>query len=130
MRFLIDSPLSPGLAEALRLRGHDAVHVRDLGLQAAEDREIYRRAAAEGRTIVSADTDFGTLLALTRESKPSVVIFRRSSNRRPDRQIEVLLGNLAAIELALEQGAVVVFEDSRIRVRHLPIGGDEQTPSE
>lgn len=130
MRFLIDSPLSPALAEALRLRGHDAVHVRDLGLQSAEDREIFSRAAAEARTIVSADTDFGTLLALTRESKPSVVIFRRSSNRRPDRQIEVLLGNLAAIELALEQGAVVVFEDSRIQVRHLPIGGDEQTPSE
>ncbi len=130
MRFLVDSPLSPRLAEALRLSGHDAMHVRDLGLQAAEDREILQRAAAEGRTIVSADTDFGTLLALRRESKPSVVIFRQAANRRPARQIEVLLGNLEAIEPALNEGAVVVFEDTRIRVRHLPIGGDEQTPSE
>jgi predicted nuclease of predicted toxin-antitoxin system len=99
--------------------------VRDLGLQAAEDLDLFRRAAAEARTIVSADTDFGTLLALTRESKPSVVIFRRSTTRRTSRQIELLLDNLATIEAALSRGAVVVFEDTRIRVRHLPIVGDE-----
>ena len=125
MRFLIDSPLSPVLAEALRLSGHDAVHVRDLGLQAAEDLDLFRRAAAEECTIVSADTDFGTLLALTRESKPSVVIFRRSTDRRPARQIELLLENLATIEAALGRGAIVVFEDTRVRIRHLPIAGDE-----
>jgi len=101
------------------------VHVRDLGLQAAEDRDLFRRAAAEARTIVSADTDFGTLLALTRDSKPSVVIFRRSTSRRLATQIELLVKNLSTIEPALIRGAVVVFEDTRIRVRHLPIVGDE-----
>lgn len=123
MRFLIDSPLSPALAEALRRSGYDAVHVRDLGLQAAEDLDLFRRAAAEERTIVSADTDFGTLLALTRDSKPSAVIFRRSTSRRPAKQIELLLENLVTIEPALDRGAVVVFEDTRVRIRHLPIVG-------
>jgi predicted nuclease of predicted toxin-antitoxin system len=45
------------LAEALRRSGHEAVHVRDLGLQAADHLDLFRRAAAEDRTIVSADTD-------------------------------------------------------------------------
>ena len=81
------------------------MHVRDIGLQAAEDLEVFRRAAAQERTIVSADTDFGTLLALTRDTKPSVVIFRRSTSRKVVKQIDLLLVNLATIEAALSRGA-------------------------
>ena len=59
MRFLIDSALSPSLVEGLRGHGHDAMHVRDYGLQVADDRVIFERAAAEDRTIVSAELTSG-----------------------------------------------------------------------
>ena len=81
MRFLIDNALSPMVARALREAGYDAIHVRDLGLAAADDLTIFERAAAEDRTVVSADTDFGTLLAQSKSSKPSVVLFRRRSEK-------------------------------------------------
>jgi predicted nuclease of predicted toxin-antitoxin system len=84
LRLLVDNALSPLVAQKLVGAGHDALHVRDLGMQAATDEEIFEVAVGEGRTMVSADTDSGTILALRSTAEPSVLIFRRSSGRRPE----------------------------------------------
>ena len=90
-------------------------------MQASSDGEIFDLAAREDRVIVSADTDFGTLLALRKTAKPSVVIFRRTPGRRPELQAKLLLECLPKVEGSLNQGSVVVIEEARIRIRALPI---------
>jgi predicted nuclease of predicted toxin-antitoxin system len=121
MKFLIDNALSPFVSDGLCKAGYDAVHVRDYGLQASEDDLILARAILEDRIIVSADTDFGTLLALDVKNKPSFILFRRGLERHPEKQLKLLLANLSLIQNDLEKGSIIVFEQNRIRIRSLPI---------
>ncbi|MDF7776942.1 DUF5615 family PIN-like protein [Sphingomonas sp. AOB5] len=61
MKFLIDAQLPPALCGWLRERGHEAVHVFEIGMAAASDVEIATRAEADGAVLVSKDEDFVTL---------------------------------------------------------------------
>jgi predicted nuclease of predicted toxin-antitoxin system len=121
LKFLIDSAVSPVLARELNRLGHDAIHVRALGMQAASDEAIFDRATQEDRVVVSADTDFGTLLAARKQTKPSVILFRHGSQHRPAHQAAVLRANLPQLEQALQAGSIVVIAPDRIRIRTLPL---------
>ncbi len=121
MRFLADAGISPRTIEFLRRNGHDAIHVRALGLQRASDREIVDKASADSRVLLTFDLDFGLILALGILSGPSTVIFRLADERADaaNRRLDVVISEQAN---ALASGSLVLVEDTRYRVRRLPIG--------
>ena len=121
MKFLVDNALSPWLAIALNAKSIDAVHVSTLGLAQATDENIFLYARKNNLVIVSADTDFGTLLSLEPKQKPSFILFRHNYTHHPQQQLAILLAHLHLLEEALNQGCIVVFDGERVRLRYLPL---------
>ncbi|MGH2608348.1 MAG: DUF5615 family PIN-like protein, partial [Tepidiformaceae bacterium] len=109
------------VAAWLREQGHEAVHLRDEGLHRLPNGEIFAKAISERRVILTFDLDFGEIAALAHGRKASVIVFRLH-NTRSGYAIERLTAVLADCSNVLEKGAVVVVEENRHRVRHLPVG--------
>ena len=120
MKFLADMGISSRTVTTLRDRGHDAVHVRDVGLARATDEAILERARLEVRVVLTVDLDSGQLLATGRHKNPSVVIFR-VRDQTPASVTPRLLRVIAERSAELDQGVIIIIEDRRYRVRRLPI---------
>ncbi|GAB3245258.1 DUF5615 family PIN-like protein [Kineosporia babensis] len=121
MNLLVDANLSPRLAEGLVKEGFEASHVMDHGLLTASDHTIMAFAAEVGATIVSADSDFATMLALSGADTPSLVLFRSADALTAAQQCSLLVQNLKAVATEIESGAVISISKDHLRVRSLPI---------
>jgi predicted nuclease of predicted toxin-antitoxin system len=113
--------LDQGTVDWLRALGHDAVHLREQRLHRLPDADIFAKAIAEQRIILTFDLDFGEILALSGGAVVSVILFRLNNTRTSFVQ-QRLAAVLAADADALQRGAIIVVEDGRHRVRELPIG--------
>jgi predicted nuclease of predicted toxin-antitoxin system len=122
MRFLLDQNISPKVADVVRPAGHDVTIAREVGLQRASDEVVIATARLERRVLVSADTDFGTILALTGATTPSFLLMRRAANQRPAEQARLILNNLSVVADDLDAGAIVVLGEATVRIHRLPIG--------
>jgi predicted nuclease of predicted toxin-antitoxin system len=120
MRFLADAGISPKTVEFLKQLGHEAIHVRTLGLQRAQDTQVIQQARSHSSVVLTFDLDFGGLLALGVLDKPSAIIFRLT-DERADSVNQRLSTVLTDRSTDLESGALILVEDTQYRVRKLPI---------
>ena len=120
MRFLVDMPLSPALANWLNLNGHDATHASDVGLSRAPDKTILQAARDEGRVVLTADLDYPRLLALAQDEGPGVILFRGGdfSERETLDRLKTMLEKVPEEDLPR---SIIVIEKDRIRKRRLPV---------
>ncbi|MBX3436225.1 MAG: DUF5615 family PIN-like protein [Planctomycetaceae bacterium] len=120
LHILIDMNLSPDWTSLLRASGFSATHWSTVVRPGASDRQIMDWAVANGCVVLTHDLDFGTILALTHRSGPSVVQLR-GQDVLPDRMGNLVVAALAQHETELESGALIVVEEAKNRVRILPI---------
>ncbi len=106
MLFLVDAQLPPLLAEALRQAGCEAVHVIDLGLQAATDEQIWDEAISRSAVLVTKDSDFALRRAATNDGP--AILWVRVGNRSNRKLIELLMPALPAIIAAIERDEAVI----------------------
>lgn len=108
MRFLVDGALSPHVARLLGGAGHEAVHAFDCGLAAADDSLLLERASADGRVLVTADSDFAMLAAVAKPSAPAFILFREPGLVRAQDYVNRILDSVPALEAELAAGCIVV----------------------
>ncbi len=120
MKFLADMGISQHSIAWLQKQGHDALHVRELGMQRAPDADILKLAHDEQRILLTLDLDFGYLMAVSRAKLPSVIIFRLG-NETSEFIVTRLREALDRCSDDLQKGAILSVEEAAIRVRHLPI---------
>lgn len=123
MKFLLNMNTPRELGRRLTAKGHECRHVGNIGMSQASDVEIMEEAKTNKEVIITHDLDYGHLLAFSGESKPSVIIFRLR-NTHADNLFVRIINAWSEIEKPLFEGAIVVIEDSVIRIRKLPIVQD------
>lgn len=120
MKILVDMNLSPSWCTALRARGWEAVHWSDVGDKRALDQDVMSWAREHGYVVFTNDLDFGTALALTQASGPSL-IQARTQDLMPARLGPRVVDVLEQHREELEAGALIVIDEARQRVRLLPL---------
>ncbi len=129
MKILIDMNLSPDWVPVLRRHGWAALHWSTVGDPRASDQVILDWAKANDHYVFAHDLDFGTLLALCHATGPSVLQVR-AQDVLTDHFANLVIASFRQHEGDLNDGALVVVDESRSRVRILSIGGPQQAPSD
>ena len=120
MKLLVDMNLPPSWVEVFKKEGWQAVHWSAVGDPDATDRAILDWARAHGYLVFTHDLDHGTILALTRAVGPSLVQIR-TQDIMPETLGPRLVQTLKHFEPLLAKGALITVDETRSRVRILPI---------
>ena len=120
MKILVDMNLAPAWVGFLEARGFEAVHWSSIGLGDATDSTLMEWASERGHLILTADLDFGAILAATQLRLPSVI------QLRSDLPTHEVVGDavVTAIQQCREElfdGALLSIDVGRSRLRILPI---------
>jgi predicted nuclease of predicted toxin-antitoxin system len=120
IKIVVDVGLPPAWIPVLTAQGWEAVHWSAVGDLCAPDRTIMEWARQQRYVVFTHDLDFGALLALSGETGPSVIQVR-SHDVMPAHLAEVVVAAIRTSTSALLAGALVTVDESRAKVRILPI---------
>jgi len=120
VKVLVDMNLSPSWVPILERNGFPAVHWSAVGEGSAIDPVVLGWARDNGHIVFTNDLDFGAILAATRAAGPSVIQVR-TQDVTPDHLGDIVVAALREHQEILERGALITIDESRLRVRILPL---------
>ncbi len=127
MKLILDMNLSPSWVERLRAAGWEAEHWSRLGNPRAPDREVLAAVVDQNAWLLTADLDFGAILAARGEHRPSVVLLRLQ-DLSADHALDLVLGALERFGDELERGALLSLDERGGRIRLLPLRASSPRP--
>jgi predicted nuclease of predicted toxin-antitoxin system len=120
MRFLIDMNLSPKWVQIFQNQGWEAKHWSEIGSMDAPDTEIMAWATQHRYIVFTHDLDFGSLLALTNATSPSVIQVR-TPNVNPTALATIIIPVIKQYESELKSGSLIVISEWQSRIRIIPL---------
>jgi len=120
LAIVIDMNLSPEWVDVLAHEGWMVVHWSQVGPPDADDAVIMAWAVSHRHCVITCDLDFTTILALTHATGPSVIQLRAQANL-PDQIAPLIVNAIRRFEADLQQGALLVVDVVRSRIRVLPL---------
>lgn len=120
MKILVDMNLSPAWVPIFIREGWQTVHWRDIGAPNASDYDILNWARKNEYVVFTHDLDFGAILAASNADCPSVIQVR-TQDVTPDHIKQPLIQILNEYRDLVLEGALISFDESRSRVRILPM---------
>ena len=120
MKVVVDMNLTPLWVAFLKAAGIEAVHWSSVGAPNASDTQIMAWASSNERLVLTHDLDFGTILAVTAGTRPSVIQVRAADNS-PEAVGGEVLAALRQMAVEIYAGALITVEPGRSRLRILPL---------
>ncbi|MEO0981014.1 MAG: DUF5615 family PIN-like protein [Pseudomonadota bacterium] len=101
MKFLVDQNVAVALADWLSENGHEAQHIKQIGLRQASDSDVAAEARRQGAVLITKDHDFLQTAARSLHDPLQVVLIRFGNTTNPE-LIERLGAALPLILSALD----------------------------
>ena len=120
MKLLLNVNISPSLIGLLDKEKFQCRHAALIGIATASDAEIVDEARKNNEVILTHDLDYAALLGFSNQNKPSVIIFRIQPLSTQG-LLKIFSENISHIEKSLLEGALLVIDNEKIRVRKLPM---------
>ncbi|MGA2059187.1 MAG: DUF5615 family PIN-like protein [Thermoguttaceae bacterium] len=118
MEFLVDADLPRPTAEVIRLNGHKARDVRDLGLGSAPDKDIATYAKINGLCLITGDFDFADIRDYPPENYAGLVVLGLPEKTNREFILRLIVAFLKHPEIISKlPGHLAIVEPGRIRLR-------------
>jgi predicted nuclease of predicted toxin-antitoxin system len=114
---LVDEDLPRSLVPALRAAGHLATDVRDEGLRGQPDALVFQFAQKRAFVILTGDIEFGNELVYPPAAHRGVVLARFPNDLPAALLVRQIVASLTVLAEENLDGAIVVIEPGRLRVR-------------